>query len=138
MKKYLRNNTNLFDKVEWVKQMCSEAIGVSDEVIIRKMLSKLRTKGTAKFSRYGVLRLSQRELVLDQLLKSNEISPRTAYSWFILIRAPKDVCELGRNDKISQNEMKRRMKGFLQKRHPEQEKLRKEIMKDILKVVEAM
>ena len=36
MKKYLRNNMNLFDKVEWVKKLASEAIGVSDEAVLKK------------------------------------------------------------------------------------------------------
>lgn len=137
MKKYLRHNTNVFDKVELVKRLCSEAIGISDEAVIRKILGHLRYKGAGKFKKYGVLRFSQRELVLDQLLKSNEISPRTAYGWFNLMQAPKEVCELGQNDKISQNEMKRRMQGVLQK-SPEQEKLGKEILQDILKIVEMM
>ncbi|MEM4264105.1 MAG: hypothetical protein QW666_04415 [Candidatus Woesearchaeota archaeon] len=138
MKKYLRQNTNTFDKVEWVKQLASEAIGVSDEAIIRRMLGHLRRKGTCKFNKYGVLQFSQKELVLDQLLKSNEVSPRSAYRWFLLLKAPEEVRELGQDNKISQNEMWRRAQGVLQNSSPEQEKLGKEILQDIIKIVEMM
>jgi len=137
MKKYLRNNMNLFSKIEWVKQLSTDAIGISDEVVIKRMLGRLYRKGTSQIKKYGILQLSQPELILDQLLKSNEVSPRSAYRWFLLAKAPKEVCELGREDKISQNEIQRRLQGVLQK-SPEQDKLSKEIIQDIIKVVEVV
>ena len=138
MKKYLRNNMNLFDKVEWVKQLASEALGVSDEAILKKMLRHLWCKGSIRAAKYGVLRFSQQEIILDQLLKSNEVSPRSAYRWFSLIKAPEEVCELGREGKISQNEIQRRASGLLRKSDPEHEKLGKEILQDIIRIVEMM
>ena len=138
MKKYLRNNMNLFDKVEWVKKLASEAIGVSDEAVLKKMLRHLWHKGSVGTKKYGVLRFSQQEIILDQLLKSNEVSPRSAYRWFSLIKVPEEVCELGREGKISQNEIQRRASGLLRKSDPEHEKLGKEILQDIIKIVEMM
>lgn len=138
MKKYLRNNMNLFDKVEWVKRLSAEALGISEEAHLRRMLRHLARKGTSQAKKFGVLGFSQQELILDQLLKSNEVSPRTAYNWFIYIKAPEEVCELGREGKISQNEIKRRAGGVLRKSDPEHEKLGKEILQDIIRLVEAM
>lgn len=137
MKKYLRNNMTLFDKVEMVKQLASETIGISSEDVLRKMLRRLCKKGSCQSSKYGILKFSQQELVLDQILKSSEISPRTAYNWFLCIKAPEEVCELGREGKISQNEIKRRRADILQK-SPEQDKLSQEILEDIRKLVEVM
>jgi len=138
MKKYLRSNMNLFDKVEWLKTLSREAIGVSDEDVLRRILRRLYCKGSGDIKRYGVLQFSQQELILDQLLKSNEVSPRSAYRWFSLLKAPKDVCELGRSGKITQNEMEQRSSALLRKSDPEHEKLGKEIIQDITKVVEVM
>ena len=137
MKKYLRNNMNLFDKIEWVKQLSTDAIGISDEAVLRRMLGRLYRKGSGQVKKFGVLQLSQQELILDQLLKSQEVSPRSAYRWFLLAKAPKEVCELGREDKITQNEIQRRLRGVLQK-SPEQDKFSKEIIQDIIKVVEVV
>ena len=138
MKKYLRNNMNLFDKVEWVKQLASEAIGVSDVIVLKRMLRHLWSKGSVRTSKYGVLRFSQQEILLDQLLKSNEVSPRSAYRWFSLVKAPEEICELGRDGKISQNEIQRRASGLLRKSDPEHEKLGKEILQNIIRIVEMM
>src|SRR3989344_9571132 len=87
MKKYLRNNMNLFDKVEWVKHLATDAIGISEEAVLRKMLRHLARKGTSQVNKFSITRFSQQELILDQVLKSNEVSPRTAYNWFIYMRA---------------------------------------------------
>lgn len=138
MKKYLRNNMNLFDKVEWVKQLASEAIGVSDVIILKRMLRHLWHKGSVGKNKYGVSKFSQQEIILDQLLKSNEVSPRSAYRWFSLIHAPEEVCELGREGKISQNEIQRIASRVLQKSDPEHEKLGKEILQEIIRIIEAM
>ena len=138
MKKYLRNNMNLFDKVEWVKQLASEAIGISDETVLKRMLRHLWSKGNVRTNKYSVLRFSQQEIILDQLLKSNEVSPRSAYRWFSLVKAPEEVCELGREGKISQNEIQRRASGLLRKSDPEHEKLGKEILQNIIRIVEMM
>lgn len=138
MKKYLRQNMNVFEKIEWLKQLSAEAIGVSDEAVLRRMLSKLRRKGTAEFRKFGILRLSQQELILDQLLKANEVSPKSAYSWFLLLRAPPEVIESGRKDRLSQNEMLRRSSGVRQKSTPEQEALGKEILQDIIRLIEVI
>ena len=138
MKKYLRNNMNMFDKIDWIKQLASDAIGVSDEVVLRRMLSRLCRKGRGLVRKYGVLHFSQQELILEQLLKSNEVSPLSAYRWFLLIRAPEEISELGQKSKISQNEIERRMQGVRQKSDPEREKLGREILLDIVRIVEAM
>ena len=138
MKKYLRNNMNLFDKVEWVKHLATDAIGISEETVLRKMLRHLARKGTSQVNKFSIARFSQQELILDQVLKSNEVSPRTAYNWFIYMRAPEEACELGRQGKISQNELRRRASGVLRKCDPEHEKLGKEILQEIIKIVEAM
>ena len=138
MKNYLRHNMNVFDKIEWLKRLSKEAIGVSDEATLRRMLSRLRRKGTAEFSKYGFLKLTQQELILDQLLKSNEVSPKAAYKWFLFLRAPKEVIESGLKDRISQNEMLRRSKGLLKKFDPQHEALGKEIIQDIIKRMEAI
>ena len=137
MKKYMRNNMNVFDKVEWVKQLTSEALGIENETAIRRMLSHLRRKGSASMKKYGVLKFTQQELILDQLLKANEVSPRAAYNWFILVRCSENVRDLGMQDLITQNEIGNRMKGLLRK-SPEQEKLGKEILNDIAKIVGVM
>lgn len=79
---------NLFDKVEFVKKLASESVGTSEERILRPMLRRIGRKGVTKAKKYGVSRYSQQELILDQILKANEISPRTAY-W-------SDVCILWR------------------------------------------
>ena len=138
MRKYLRSNMNLFDKVEWLKTLSREAIGVSDEAVLRRMLRRLYHKGSGNLKQYGVLQFSQQELILDQLMKSNEVSPRTAYNWFLYIRVPEEVCDLGRSGKISQNEIKRCSETVLRKSDPEQDKLGKEILQDIVRVVEVM
>ena len=138
MHKYLRNNKNLFDKVEWVKELSSQAIGVTDTDVLRQMLRHISRKGSGKILKYGSLKFSQQELILDQLLKSQQVSPRTAYNWFLYIRAPEEACELAREGKISQNEIKRRMEAGLRKSDPEHEKLGKEILQDIIKLVGRM
>jgi hypothetical protein len=138
MKKYLRNNMTLFDKVEWLKRLSSEAIGVSDEALLRGMLRRLSRKGSGSINKYGVLRFSQQELVLDQLLKSSEVSPRSAYRWFSLLKAPIEAHELGRCGKLSQNQIEKQYSKVLRKSDPEQDKLGKEILQDIIKVVEGM
>lgn len=138
MKKYLRHNMGTFDKIEWLKQLASEAIGVSDEAVLRRMLGRLRRKGTAEFRKYGILKLSQQELILDQLLRSNEVSPKSAYTWFLLLRAPQEVIENGQKDHISQNEMLRQSAGIRKKSEPEQEALGKEILADIIRLIEVM
>lgn len=53
MKKYLQDNMNAFEKVNWLKQLCSEAIGVSDAAVIQRMLSRLRRKGSAELKKSG-------------------------------------------------------------------------------------
>gem|GEM_PF-3131493 len=138
MKKYLRHNMTMFDKVEWVKQLCSEAVGISDEAVIKKMLGRISRKGMCKLNKFGMLKFSQKELVLDQLLKSNEVSPRSAYRWFLLLKVPKEVRELGQENRISQNEIVRRSFNVRQKSDPAKEKLDKEILQDIVKLVEVM
>lgn len=138
MQKYLRNNMGLFDKVAWVKDISYQAIGVNDQAVLRQMLRHISRKGSGKMVKYGVLKFSQQELILDQLLKSHQVSPRTAYNWFLYIRAPEEVCELGREGKISQNEIKKRMATGLRKSDPEHEKLGKEILLDIIKLVGRM
>lgn len=138
MKKYLRNNMNLFDKVEWVKKLSSEAIGVSDEVILKKMLRRLCDKGRVSTKKYGVARFSQQELLLGQLLKDQEVSPRSAYRWFRLLKVSENVRQLGENCQISQNEIARLSRNERLKSDPEHEKLGKEILRDIIKLVEAM
>jgi len=137
MKKYLRHNMSVFQKVEWLKRLSSEAIGVSDNEVLTHMLSRLRRKGTAEFRKYGVLRLSQNELILDQLLKGNKVSPKTAYIWFLLMRAPKMDLESGDEEGLSQNELLRRCAGRL-RMSPEKEKLGKEIIRDIIKLMEVI
>lgn len=138
MKKYMRNNMTVFDKVDFVKKLSSEAIAVTNEEVLRKMLRRLCKKGSCQASKYGILKFSQQELILDQILKSNEISPRTAYNWLLYAKAPEEVCELGRKGKISQNEIKRRMSESLRSPNPEQEKLGQQILEEIRKLVEAM
>ncbi len=138
MKKYLRNNMNLFDKVEWVKQLCADAIGVSEDEVIRKMLGRLRKRGVVQKRKYGLGRFTQQELILDQLLKSNEVSPRTAYRWFCMLKAPKEILEIGKENELSQNEILRRSQGVLQKVTPEQQELGEEIRQEILKLVRLM
>ncbi|MDP3699236.1 MAG: hypothetical protein Q8R47_06665 [Nanoarchaeota archaeon] len=138
MKKYLRNNMNLFDKVEWVKQLSSEAIGVTDNIILKKMLRRLCDKSKVSAMKYGVLRFSQQELILDQLLKDNEVSPRSAYRWFSLLQVPENVRQLGEECKISQNEIMHLSSNERLKSDPEHEKLGKEILQDIIRIVEMM
>ena len=138
MKKYLRNNMNLFDKVEWIKLLSSEAIGVNDNVILKKMLRRLCDKSKISTLKYGVLRFSQQELILDQLLKDNEVSPRSAYRWFSLLYVPKNVRQLGEECKISQNEIIRLSRKERLKSDLEHEKLGKEILQDIIRIVEMM
>lgn len=138
MKKYLRNNMNLFDKVEWVKQLSSEAIGITDNVILKKMLRRLCDKSKISTKKYGVARFSQQELILDQLLKDNEVSPRSAYRWFSLLQVPENVRQLGQECKISQNEIVRLSRNERLRSDPEHEKQGKEILQDILRLVEAM
>ncbi len=136
MKRYLRHNMNVFEKIEWLKQLATDAIGVSDIATLRRMISRLRRKGTAEFKKYGILKFTQQELILDQLLKANEVSPKTAYRWFFLLRAPKEVIESGQQDRISQNEMLRRYRSVRQKSDPEQDKLGQKIIQDIIKLIE--
>ena len=138
MKKYLRQNMNVFEKVEWLRKLSTEAIGVSDTRLLRRMIGRIRRKGTAEFRKYGILKMSQQEIILDQLLKSNEVSPKTAYNWFLLLKAPTEVIESGRKDKLSQNEIARRCVGVLQKSDPEHEKLGQEILQDIIKLIEVI
>ena len=139
MKKYFRNNMNMFDKIEWLKKLSQDAIGISDEATLRRMLKRLSVKGSTKYiKKYGISQFTQQELILDQLMKSNEVSPRTAYNWFLYIRASKEVCDLGRKGAISQNDIKRHLYSGLQKPDQEHEKLGKEIIRDILKIVEGM
>ena len=139
MKRYLRHNMNTFEKLEWLKQLAADAIGVSDMVVLRRMISRLRRKGTAEFRKYGVLKLTQQELVLDQILRANEVSPKTAYTWFLLLKAPKEVVESGQQDRLSQNEMLRRCRSVRQKSaSPEHEKLGQEIIQDIIKLIEVI
>ncbi len=139
MKKYLRQNMNVFEKIEWLKQISSEAIGVSETTVLRRMLSRIRRKGSAEFRKYNILKLTQQELILDQLLKAHEVSPKTAYTWFLLLKAPKEVIESGQKDKLSQNEMLRRCVGVRQKSaDPEHEKLGQEIIHDIIKLIEVI
>ena len=138
MEKNLRNNMNLFDKVEWVKKLASEAIGVSDEETLRRLLRRLYSKGMGQYKRYGVLKYTKEELVLDQLLKDYQVSPRTAYRWFMFLKAPQDVRQLAKENMISQNELERRSQGLLLKSTPEQEKLGKEIIQRICALIEVM
>ena len=138
MKRYLRHNMNVFEKIEWLKQLAADAIGVTDFLVLRRMISRLRRKGTAEFRKYGVLKFTQQELVLDQILKANEVSPKTAYRWFFLLKAPKEVIESGQQDRISQNEMLRRYSSVRRKSDPEQDKLGQEIIQDILKLIEVI
>lgn len=79
MKKYLRDNRNVFQKVDWLRDLASQAIGVSEDAVLRRMLGRLRRKGTAEYKKYGVLKFSREELILDQILKAQEVSPKTAY-----------------------------------------------------------
>jgi len=129
---------NVFEKIEWLKQLAADAIGVTDFLVLRRMISRLRRKGTAEFRKYGVLKFTQQELVLDQILKANEVSPKTAYRWFFLLKAPKEVIESGQQDRISQNEMLRRYSSVRRKSDPEQDKLGQEIIQDILKLIEVI
>ena len=138
MKKYLRHNRSVFEKIEWLKQLSAEAIGVSDVATLRRMLSHLRRKGSAEFLKFGILKLSQQELILDQLLKANEVSPKTAYTWFLLLRAPPEVIESAQKDEISFNEMRRKCVGVRKKSTPEEEALGKEIIQDIIRLIEVI
>jgi len=139
MKKYLRQNMNVFEKIDWLKQLSAEAIGVSDTTILRRMLGRLRRKGSAEFRKYNILKLTQQELILDQLLKAHEVSPKTAYTWFLLLKAPPEVIESGRKDLISQNAMVRQCVGVRGKSlDPEHEKLGQEIIQDIIRLIEVI
>ena len=138
MKKNLRHNMNVFQKVEWLKQLASEAIGVSEEAVLKRMLGRLKRKGNAEFKKYGILRFSQQELILDQILKANEISPRTAYIWFLAIRNPEEVLEKGRRDELSQNQMVKLSRFVRPKSDPKHEALGKEIIQDIIRLIEVI
>lgn len=138
MKKYLRYNMNTFEKVEWLKRLSAEAIGVSDEVILRRMLSRIKRKGSAEFRKYNILKLTQQEIILDQLLKANEVSPKSAYTWFLLLRAPKEVIESGQKDQLSQRKMLSFCKSVRQKSDPAKEKLGQEILQDIIRLIEVI
>jgi len=139
MKKHLRDNRNVFQKIEWLRELASQTIGVSNDAALRRMLGRLRRKGKAEFKKYGVLTFTREELVLDQVLKAQEVSPKTAYGWLLLLRrAPQEVLESGHRDEISLNEMFRQCKGVRQKRTPEEEKLAQEILQDIMRLIEVI
>ena len=91
----------LFDKIDFIRKIVFEAMKVEDDAVITRMLSRLSKKGTGYYRHFGVLNLSNNEIILGELLKSHNISPITAYKWFLLLRSKKDVLEKLQNNEIS-------------------------------------
>ena len=132
-----QDKQNFLDKKEFLKSLIYEALRLDNEVRIRKIVRRLCEKDSTRVSLYRNCDLSSDELVVDHILKQCKISPRTAYRWFSLSRAPKEVLELVQNGKISMNEAQR-LCAKVKKNDPETEKLGWEIMEKVAKITRGM
>lgn len=138
MKQPIRRKENFLDKKYFVKSLIFKAVGIENDVRIRKMLRHLCSYDGMAFNKYGERKLTNEEMIVAQILKQNQLSPRTVYRWFCLVKAPKETLELVKNNQISMNELVKLSRNLRKRKDPELEKLGKEIIQDIIKVVEAM
>ena len=136
MKKYLRENMSLQQKIDFIKQLINDSIGINDLFLIKKMIGRLSRYNTPRVNKYNISRLNQNEDVVRQILDEQEISPKSAYRWFLLLEQPKDVIDLVHSGQISINEAIRRSQKIKREIDPEHTKLGKEIIEEIRKLVE--
>ncbi len=138
MQKYFRNNRSLLSKVDFIRHLCNEAIGDTSNEYITKMLGRLRLRGTEYVKKYGEIHYTNHELILDQLLRSNEISPRSAYRWFILLRAPKKLIERVEQGELSIIRLEKECQTLRRKDAPQYKELEEKILKQIMGAVRSL
>ena len=138
MKKYIRCNMSLQQKIDFLRKLIYDATGIDDLVLIKKMVNRLSRYGLPEVSKYSFSRLSEQEKIVRQILEVNEISPKSAYKWLLLLGQPQSLIDLVNSGNISMNEMTRRCTKIKREIDPEHEKLGKEIIDDITKLVEAI
>ena len=121
-----------------MKRLVFEAVKIDSDIKIRKMLRHLWGPSDLAFKKYGQAKLTEQEVIVGHLLREHKISPRTAYTWFNLSNAPKEILELVETNKITFNKAQKMIRGVKMKDNRELTQLGKEILEDVVKVVGAM
>lgn len=137
--KKVQNKENFLEKKDLLKKQIFRAIGVDSDIRIQNMLSRICSDGRIEYSKYGGKKLSNDEETVAEILRVCEISPRTAYRWFRLCNSPKETLELVQCNKLSMNKLAKMYRGVRKKYcDPNTEFLGKQIMKDVVKVIEVI
>jgi len=124
----------LFEKIEFIRKIVFEATKIQDDALITRMLARLCKKGRGYYRQFSVLKLTNNEMIFGELLKTHNISPQTAYKWFLLLRSKPDIIEKLKNNEISAE------KAFLTNRERRQypKQLGKEIKEEIIELIRRM
>lgn len=126
---------SLFEKVDFVRRLVVEVLGVDNDEVILRMLSRLAHK-SGVLRRYGGFYYTREEQVLGQLLADHGMSSKTVYTWFLLSRSPKNLLEMYRSGEISQNQLLRMKERRAAPRHDKA--LEAEILNDVKRLIEAL
>ena len=129
---------NFLEKKGFLKSLIFEALRLEDDRRICKMLRHLWGDCRLGYNKFGDSKLTNEELVLARILSEQKISANSAYRWFRLSNAPKDMLELAMCNKVSMNSVTRKFHGFRQKPDPEHEREGRSILREIVKVAGVM
>lgn len=124
----------LFDKIDFIRKIVFEATKIQDDVVITRMLARTSRRGKGYYRQFSVLKLTNNEIILEEVLKTHKISPRTAYKWFLLLRSKSDVIEKLRDGEITASD------AYLTNRERRQypKRLGKEIKEEIIELIGRM
>ncbi len=124
----------LFEKIDFIRKIVFEATKIQDDVVITRMLARVSRRGKGYYRQFSVLKLTNNEIMLEELLKTHKISPRTAYKWFLLLRSKPDVLEKLREGEITAVDAY--MTNRERRQYPKQ--LGREIKEEIIELIRRM
>jgi len=99
---------NLFDKINEIKEKINILVPEIDGEKLITIMSHLRREyeGRYYYGRHGksnkILKLTNNERLIKELLLKQGLNPSTVYRWFLAARIPSDVMWKLRKGKISQ------------------------------------
>jgi len=126
---------SLQQKVDFLRKLIFDATGINDLVLIRRMIGRLSKYGLPKVNKFGMPMKDETTIIVGTILDQQKVSPKTAYRWLLVLKQPQEILNQINSGEISMNKailMKREEKRTID---PEHEKLGKEILSDMIKLV---